>query len=175
MQETRNISEDELISLLRNNCEEGIGVLYDNYSSALYGIVFRIVKSEDVAQDILQETFVKVWKSFSGYDQTKGRLFTWLLNIARNKAIDHTRSLVFKKEKFRDTLSNDIKEESPFQSNVDLNSALDNLKPELRRLFELVYFEGYTHADASSYLELPLGTVKTRVRNGLIQLRKIIQ
>ncbi|HEY0031415.1 MAG TPA: sigma-70 family RNA polymerase sigma factor, partial [Bacteroidia bacterium] len=85
-------TEDELIALLKNKDLVAYNALYDNYSAALYGIITRIVPAEEIAEDLLQEVFIKIWKSIDSYDPKKGRLFTWMLNISRNASIDYARS-----------------------------------------------------------------------------------
>jgi RNA polymerase sigma-70 factor (ECF subfamily) len=138
----------------------------------------KIVGSEEVAQDILQDTFVKVWKQFSTYDQSKGRLFTWILNLARNRAIDYTRSSAFKNELRNQFEELETKTSEMSETSVDqigLSEVMELLQPEVQEALEVVYFKGYSHKEASEYLNIPLGTVKTRVRNGLIDLRKVIK
>lgn len=175
---TVKISEEELITLLLDNPKEGVSYLYDNYSSTLYGVILKIVGSEDVAKDILQDTFIKVWRNFSNYDKSKGRLFTWILNIARNRAIDYTRSKAFKNVQHSEShepSENSLDEISEINvDNIGLVEVMELLKPEVREVLNIVYFKGYTHHEASEFLKIPLGTVKTRVRNGLMDLRKVI-
>ncbi|HNP49634.1 MAG TPA: sigma-70 family RNA polymerase sigma factor, partial [Bacteroidia bacterium] len=89
------ITEEELIRLLSNREEKGIEILYDNYSAALYGVIHRIVQQDEIAEDVLQETFLKIWNNFGQYDSAKGRLFSWMINIARNASIDKVRSKEF--------------------------------------------------------------------------------
>lgn len=169
------ISEEELIELLKNDKEAGFNQLYANYSAVLYGISIKIVGSEEIAQDVLQDAFVKIWKNFSKYDSSKGRLFTWLLNITRNTAIDYIRSKDFQT---RSKFSTEFILESHSNSsemNVDaigMTEMLNLLDSESKLVLETVYIKGYTHAEAAEYLNLPLGTVKTRIRNGMMILRK---
>ncbi len=168
------ISEEELIELLKNDKEAGFNQLYANYSAVLYGISRKIVGSEEIAQDVLQDSFVKIWKNFSKYDSSKGRLFTWLLNITRNTAIDYTRSKEFQT---RSKFSTEFKLEShsnASEMNVDaigMSEMLNLLDPESKLVLETVYMKGYTHVEAAEYLNLPLGTIKTRIRNGMMILR----
>ena len=89
------ISEEDLIALLANRNMKGMEILYDNYSSALYGVIFRIIQKDEIAEDVLQDTFLKIWNNFPQYDAAKGRLFTWMINIGRNQAIDKVRSKDF--------------------------------------------------------------------------------
>ena len=173
-----DISEDELILLVGSNNREGFSLLYANYSDVLYGIALKTVGSEEIAKDVLQDAFVKIWKNFSSYDRTKGRLFTWMLNITRNTAIDYTRSKEFKKT---DKLVPDTKIESlntASETKIDhigMTEMLNLLNAESKMIIETVYLKGYTHSEAAEYLQLPLGTVKTKVRNGLIELRKLMK
>src|SRR3712207_4079549 len=84
----QGMTEKELVRLLRQREKRGFTLLYDHYSSALYGIIRKIVRSEELAQDVLQDAFVKIWRGIDSYDASKGTLFTWILNVARNTAID---------------------------------------------------------------------------------------
>ena len=173
------MSEQELITLLQEDCEHGINILYDNYSSVLYGVIIKIAKSEEIAQDLLQETFVKIWKNFSSYDSSKGRLFTWIVNIARNETIDYIRSKGFKNKNLTDAHSDNIDlSENVSQINIDQIGLTDTLKvlnPKNRVVIDTVYLKGYTFTETAEHLDIPIGTVKTRVRNGLIELRKLIK
>lgn len=174
-----NISEEELINLLKKDSQEGISILYDNYSSALYGVITKIVRSEEIAQDILQDAFVKIWKNFSSYDSSKGRLFTWMINIARNRAIDYIRSKDFKNRNLNDYDTNNA-ELSGITSeiNIDqigLKETVNLLDPKLKVIIDTIYLKGYTQAETAEHLNIPLGTVKSRVRSALIELRKHIK
>ena len=84
------LSENELVHAILTKDRNGAEALYDMYSSSLYGVIFRIVQHEEIAEDLLQDTFIRIWNSFSSYDASKGRLFTWMVNVARNIAIDKT-------------------------------------------------------------------------------------
>ncbi len=155
--------------------------LYDHYSAALFGIVSRIVPEEEAAQDILQESFLKIWNHFGSYDPAKGRLFTWMVNIARNMSIDHTRSKAFKSTRKNQSLSdsvNKINRQRSFTQPTDqigLKTFVQKLKPEYREMIDLLYFGGYTQEEVSKELNLPLGTVKTRTRAALQQLRELLK
>ncbi len=174
-------SEEELVTLIRNKNTEAFKSLYDNYSSALYGVILKVVEIEELAQDILQDSFVKIWKSFSSYDSSKGRLFTWMLNISRNTAIDALRSKHGKMEGKIQSIDNSVYEvnaQTKVTTNIDqigLKDVLKKLKNEHLILIELVYFKGYTQEEISQELAMPLGTVKTRIRTALNQLREILK
>lgn len=172
------LSEEELIRALRGREKIAIEALYDMYSSSLNGIIFRIVQHEEIAEDLLQETFVKIWNSFPSYDSAKGRLFTWMVNIARNLSIDKVRSKDFRNNSKNQDLDNTVNFVDEQQS-ISLNpetlgvkELITKLKPEQKVILDLIYFKGYTHVEASEELGLPLGTVKTRLRMAIITLRK---
>jgi len=173
-----SLSEDELVLALRNREKIAIEALYDMYSSSLYGIISRIVLDVPTAEDVLQETFVKIWNSFASYSTEKGRLFTWMVNIARNLAIDKIRSKDFKNQNKNQELENNvtfIDEQRNTVYNPELlgiKELVETLKPEQKSILDLVYFKGYTHVEAADELGVPLGTIKTRLRMAIIQLRK---
>lgn len=153
--------------------------LYDNYAGALYGIVNSIVTDKEIANDVLQNVFVNIWRKIDSYDPAKGRLFTWMLNIARNAAIDEIRSKGFRDSQKNQSLSQNVDNLAavtfPSFDDVGLRKVLTRLKGELRVLVDLSYFQGFTHEEISKALNIPLGTVKTRIRSALTQLRTMIQ
>ncbi|MBK9729866.1 MAG: sigma-70 family RNA polymerase sigma factor [Chitinophagaceae bacterium] len=175
-----SISEDVLVSRLFKKDQSAFSYLYDNYAPALNGVIFRIVQDEESSEDVLQDTFVKIWNNFSQYDKTKGKLFTWIVNIARNLAIDYTRSKGFKNQQKNLDVDKivgfiDSKKSTAFNPDqIGLKNMLDKLKPEQREILDLVYFSGYTQAEVANELNIPLGTVKTKIRMALIQLRSIV-
>lgn len=148
------------------------------YSASLYGIISRIVIDTAISEDVLQETFVKIWHSFSGYSAEKGRLFTWMVNIARNLAIDKIRSKDFKNQNKNQEIENNVTSIDEQRNTVykpelmGVKDLVDTLKPEQKSIIDLVYFQGYTHVEAADELGVPLGTIKTRLRMGIQQLRK---
>ncbi|SFH40918.1 RNA polymerase sigma-70 factor, ECF subfamily [Pedobacter insulae] len=152
--------------------------LYDMYSGALLGVISRIVIHTEIAEDLLQETFVKIWNSASSYDSSKGRLFTWMMNVARNLSIDKLRSKDFKNAAKNQDIENNvdfIDEQKRVTFNADtlgLKELVTKLKPEFKNVLDMIYFKGYTHVEAAEELNLPLGTVKTRIRMAILELRK---
>ncbi len=164
----------------RNN--QAFGFLYDNYAGALYSIIRQIITNNDeLAGDVLQEVFINIWRKIETYDQTKGRLFTWMLNIARNASIDTLRSKSYQNSQKNQELPDNVYKavtDQTTQLNVDnigLKKILEKLKPEHRVLVELAYFKGFTHEEIAEMMAIPLGTVKTRIRNALIQLREYLK
>lgn len=171
-------SEQQLITLLKSRESKAFGYLYDHYSAALLGIIMQILKDEPVANDVLQEVFISIWKKIESYDAAKGRLFTWMLNIARNASIDMLRSKAYQNEKKNQGLEGNVDLNIDRQvsalnvDNIGLRKVLEKLKKDYRILLELAYFKGYTHEEIAEIESIPLGTVKTRIRNALIQLRQ---
>ena len=173
-------SEEELVALLQNRDQKAFSYLYDNYAAALNGIIYRMVEDRELAEDILQEAFIKIWNNFSNYDKLKGRLFTWMLNITRNLTIDTLRSKGYKKQGKISSDENSVSnytDDSKMAERFDamgLRKQLVNLKPEQRSIIDLAYFNGYTQDEISKQMGIPLGTVKTRMRSAILELRKIL-
>lgn len=166
-------AENELLEMLSQQDRKAFNYLYDNYSEALYGILIKIVQEEDVAQDLLQDTFVKIWKKISHYDSSKGRLFTWMLNIARNCAIDFLRARRPEMIEIEKAATSIEERQAIFglMDSHELRELVSTLKTEHRLLIEMVYWGGYTHEETAKKLQLPLTTVKTRIRTAIIKLR----
>jgi len=173
-----SLSEEELVHALKRQDTIAIKALYDMYSAALFGVISRIIPNTEVAEDLLQETFIKIWNSGAYYDSSKGRLFTWMMNIARNLSIDKLRSKDFKNSNKNQDIENnvdfiDAQREVTFNADtLGLKEMVVALKPEYNDVLNMVYFRGYTHAEAAEELNLPLGTVKTRIRMAILELRK---
>jgi RNA polymerase sigma-70 factor (ECF subfamily) len=169
--------EHELVASLRTKEEDAFSYLYEHYSGALYGVIKQIVGDAELSNDVLQETFVNIWRRIESYDETKGRLFTWMLNIARNAAIDKVRSKGFQQSQRQIPLDGEAIQPSvrPGIDDYGLKKLILKLKDEQRLLIDLSYFQGYTHEQIATALHIPLGTVKTRIRSALTQLRALMQ
>jgi RNA polymerase sigma-70 factor (ECF subfamily) len=173
-----SLTEEELVLALRNREKIAIEALYDMYSASLYGVISRIIIDTATAEDVLQETFVKIWHSFAAYSSEKGRLFTWMVKIARNLAIDKIRSKDYKNQNKNQELENNVTSIDEQRSTVykpellGIKELVETLKPEQKSILDLVYFKGYTHVEAADELGIPLGTIKTRLRMAIQQLRK---
>ena len=174
------IGEKELIERLRNRDQSAFDYLYDHYSGALNSIVLRIVRNEDVAEEVLQDIFLKIWDRMATYDSSKGRLFTWMLNIARNQAIDKTRSKEMsqgRKTDDIDYLVNKIDRQESAELQIEaigLKEVLTKLPEEQRFVIDQLYLKGYTQSEVAEEFGIPLGTVKTRTRMALKELRSIL-
>ena len=155
--------------------------LYDHYSGSLLGVISRIIKKEELAEEILQDVFLKIWERIETYDAAKGKLFTWMLNIARNQAIDKTRSKEFSKGKKTDDIETLVSkvDKSDFTETkieaIGLQELLKSLPDEQRFVIDQHYLKGYTQAEMADEFNLPLGTVKTRMRLAMIELRNLLK
>jgi RNA polymerase sigma factor (sigma-70 family) len=171
-------SEAELVAQLRLQNEQAFNYLYDNYSGALFGIINQIVPDKEIASDLLQEVFVNIWRKMDSYDSEKGRLFTWMLNIARNASIDKIRSRAYQDSQKNQSLTEDVhlagQQVVIRTDDYGLRKIVSRLKAEQKILIDLSYFQGYTHEEIAKSLSIPLGTVKTRIRSALTQLRTLI-
>lgn len=175
-----NYSEDELIALLREKSESGFHHLYDHYSGALYGVVLRIVQSKEYTEEIIQDVFMKIWNSIHQYDAAKGRFYTWMINIARNTAIDYLKSKSFQNELKNQSLPDFVYESAELSTTqnsdfIGFNNVLKSLESDKQELIDLAYYQGYTQNEISEKLKMPLGTVKTKMRNALIKLKDLLK
>ena len=151
--------------------------LYDHYSAAIYGVILRIVGKQELAEEILHDVFLKIWERFDGYDENKGRLFTWIVSIARNQAIDKTRSKEINKEKKTSGMDNSVSKVERFgkveqrTEDIGIKDLLTCLPEDQHFIVEYLYFKGYTQQEVSNEFNIPLGTVKTRLRLAMQKLR----
>ncbi len=174
-------NEAQLVDILKSGNQKQFGIIYDYFSHSLFGVIKQIVNNnKELAQDILQEAFVKIWNSSATYSKDKSRLFTWVLNIARNTAIDHIRSKQGKNEKKNHSAEKLVSIADTNNSSdksheyIGLKKVLNELKPEHKEIIDMAYFEGYTQDEIAKKLEIPLGTVKTRSRAALQLLKKTL-
>ena len=174
-------TEQDLVLALRERSNLAYSYLYDNYSGALYSIILQILEESELANDVLQEVFINIWRKIESYDPGKGRLFTWMLNIAQNASIDVLRSRSYQNTQQNQELAENVHVKAgsqvvrPNTDTIGLKKVLEKLKIEQRVLIELSYFKGYTHEEIAEIEEIPLGTVKTRIRNALLQLREYLK
>ena len=176
---TLRYTEDELLTSLKQHNEQAYSFLYDNYSKAIFTIIKQIIPQQEVAEDILQEVFVKVWQNIHSYDVSKGRLYTWMISIARNLSIDRTRSKEFNKQSKTASLQDNVHisgntEENKI-SDIGLKKVLTSLPADNAKLIDLAYFKGYTQEEISKIMMIPVGTVKTRMRSAISFLRTKIK
>jgi RNA polymerase sigma-70 factor (ECF subfamily) len=145
----------------------------------MYGVIQRIVQNEAIAEDVLQESFLKIWSNFIQYDASKGRLFTWMINICRNLSIDKVRSKEYTNLRKNQDIENVVSFNSSFLNpsynpdTIDVKEIVKKLEPEYYTIIDLLFFKGYSQSEAAEKLNIPLGTVKTRSRAAIQKLRMI--
>ncbi|WP_224999720.1 sigma-70 family RNA polymerase sigma factor [Cesiribacter sp. SM1] len=177
---TPHIDEPQLVARLKARDKDALGYLYDHYSAAIYGVVLRIVKKEDIAEEVTQDAFMKIWNNIGQYEASKARLFTWMFNLARNLSIDKLRSKEIKRELKTDAVSDNVYSIDNQHHNqqktdtIGIVKLLEHLQPEQQLVIKLLYLQGYTQSEVAEEYGIPLGTVKTRHRLAMIHLRKLV-
>jgi RNA polymerase sigma-70 factor (ECF subfamily) len=153
-----------------------MAVLYDRYSSLVYSVALRVLADTGAAEDVLQEVFMQLWRNPSVFDSSRGNLGAWLAVISRNRAID-----IIRRRKPQTDLSEVTVSVNPDLATeayrsaamVKVRGALGVMPPVQRAALEMAYFEGLTHTEIAARTGEPLGTIKTRIRSGLLALRKV--
>jgi RNA polymerase sigma-70 factor (ECF subfamily) len=171
----------QLLKAVARGDEQALATLYDQYRIILFGLLVRILNSREEAEDVLQEVFMQVWRRAADFDETRGKPFTWLVTLARSRAIDRLRSLGAR-ERVAAAATRDVQEETSdaasdaFRSEQRqlVTSALAQLPEEQKRPLVLAYFDGLTQSEIAEKLGAPLGTIKTRMRSGMIKLREVL-
>jgi RNA polymerase sigma-70 factor, ECF subfamily len=179
--EPAHIADVNLLHAIAQRDEAALASLYDRYRLILFGLLVRILGSREEAEDILQEVFIQVWRRAADFDEQRGKPFTWLVTLARSRAIDRLRQ-----HGARERLANASAQEAPPEASDAAQDvfraeqkeivagALGQLPEEQRQTLLLAYFEGLTQTEIASRLGAPLGTVKTRMRSGMIKLRELL-
>ncbi len=174
------MADEELMLLVRKADPRAFALVYDRHCGAAFGLAYRMVGTRGLAEDVVQESFLALWRGAGRYDGSRGSVRSWVLGIVHNRAIDALRrSLVHERRRASDegldrTLQADERTEVEAARNDDarfVRAAMDTLPAEQRRVVELAYFSGYTHTEIAEVIEVPLGTVKGRMRLGLRKLR----
>ncbi len=172
-------TEQELIHSLKQKDEAAFSYLYDNYSAALNGVIYPMINDFALSEDILQEAFIKIWNNIDSYDVTKGKLYTWMRRITHNLTLDTLKS---NQHKYQSKVVSDerVVANVSVNNNVftkldsqDFKRKLETLDKKQRLIIDMSYFQGYTQEEIANELEMPVGTVKTKIRSAIIELRKI--
>jgi len=164
-----------LIERMRAGDQSAMGDLYDRYSGVVYGVALRVLGNTTAAEDVVQEVFLQLWRNPQAFDADRGRLAPWLAVIARNRAIDLLRKRPMEDDIDELPISTGVNLEDEAAERIAINKVrgvLGQLPQDQRRLLEMAFFEGLTHTEIASKTGEPLGTVKTRIRSGLLALRK---
>lgn len=169
------MQDDNLLILqLQNKDEKALSLVYDKYAGALYGVIIRICKDEQQAQNLLQDTFLTIWEKSQTYDVNKGRFYTWAYRIAKNKTLNFIRknnNLIQTED-----LSVYTNKEEQATQEIDilkLNGSIKKLENHHQKALELVYFKGLTHREAHKEMKVPLGTFKSYIKQAIKQLQEI--
>ena len=172
------MEESELVARLKSQDKAALSYLYDKYSAALYGVASRIIKNDDVTEEVLQDVFVKIWNKIDQYDASKGRFFTWMMNLTRNASIDKLRSKEISRSSKTDSLDDYVysfdRENSTEMSTdaIGVKALMNDLVEDQQFILQKIYFEGFTHTEIADEYDIPLGTVKSRLRSALKHMRK---
>ena len=172
------INTTELISLMRSKDERGLNVLYDQYAPALMGQIVNVVGDRMVAEEVLQECLLKIWNGIDSYDEKKAGLFAWMNRIARNAAIDKGRLKSFQRHQKTEQLTPyvyKIEDRGISTSGIDVDRITKNLDDKYKDVLDHVYLMGYTQKETAEALDIPLGTVKTRLRSAVSTLRETLK
>ena len=179
-------AEIELLRLTGQGDRRSFEQLYERFSGVLFSTAYRVLNSPEAAEDVLQDVFVQIWEKAPLYDPARGKPLTWAVTLTRNKAIDRLRGV-----QRRNRLHDDVEKQSATFEQFDSRSSLDavdgveraqmvrgaiaKLSADQRRALELAFFSGLTQAEIAERLGEPLGTIKARVRRGMMRLRELIE
>lgn len=176
-----SINEKELLPKIAHKDEEAFSELYNRFSQVVYNLSYRVVKNTSDAEEVVQKVFIQIWNKAENYDSNRGAVSTWIMNITRSRAIDKIRS----NKKNKTTISMDdtflqfispkgfIIEDASEKREI-IKNALAEIPSEQKTVVETIYFEGFTHSEAADHLDIPIGTVKTRLRLGILKLKDLI-
>lgn len=179
-------STDEFILLKKISRKDAnaLSQLYDRHSKYIYSIIFYILRDQFEAEDLLQEVFLQIWEKADSYDETLGNPIAWMTRITRNKSIDRLRSKSYKNRSGETDIERvfNLSEKSDSSNpeivsnqsreNFEISEALKSLSQSQKDLLEFAYFRGYSQSELAEYFNIPLGTVKTRMRSAMISLRE---
>ena len=180
--------EREWMALVQNGDKQALRKLYDRFNKILFGMIYKILRNKEESEDLLQEIFVKIWNKADQFDPSRGSAYSFIATLARNRAIDRTRSRAFKNRRKDDYVINDyeysfnLSTENPnpeekieiTERAVGVRKALAQLNEKERQVLYISYFEGLSQTEIADKIDIPLGTVKYRMRQGMIKLREML-
>jgi RNA polymerase sigma-70 factor (ECF subfamily) len=174
-----------LVELLAAGDQHALGRLYDRTNRIVYGLALRILGDPPSAEDVTMEVYLQVWRTAGSYDPQRGAVLSWLVSLVRSRAIDSLRSRKTRRADLEESINElanlrDSRPDPELASFEDMRSrtirrAMAQLAPDQREAIELAYFSGLSHTEVAVRKELPLGTVKTRIRLGMLHLRKLLE
>lgn len=173
------MADEDLISLAENSDPEAFATLYDRHAGASYSLAYRMVGERTAAEDLVQDVFMKVWRSAGGYRADRGSVRTWILSIVHHRGVDRLRSLASRR-RTQDRVEADAPKVQPSEAfssawrntqRDQVREALDTLPSDQLKVLELAYFSGFTHVEIAELMDIPLGTVKGRMRLGLKKVK----
>lgn len=178
----------ELMARIKTRDTSALSELYDNYNRLLFGLILSILKKREEAEDLLQEVFTKIWQNAEKFDLERGTVYTWVVTLTRNRSIDRLRSKVYKEQKKQSTSLDDedvfyplySEESDPLENTIlkerakKVHQALDQISEKQKKVLQVAYFSGMSQSEISEEFDIPLGTVKTRMRDGMIKLRELL-
>jgi RNA polymerase sigma-70 factor (ECF subfamily) len=173
------LADEDLISLVETSDAEAFATLYDRHSRAAFSLAYRMMGDRQTAEDLAQDSFLKVWRNAGSYRAERGSVRTWILSIVHNRGIDPLRTHASRR-RTQDRIEASAPRSQPSEAFAEtwrnsrrdqVREALNTLPSEQLKILELAYFSGYTHVEISELLRLPLGTVKGRMRLGLKKIR----
>jgi RNA polymerase sigma factor (sigma-70 family) len=176
--QTNSLEEHEIIAGLKARNRKTVEYVYAKYSRALFVVISRIITDKDIAEEVFHDAFIKITKKIDSYDESKGRLYTWMSNICRNSAIDKTRSKEFSEKRKTNAIDDyvyGLESQSGTADSVDgigVRELMGTLNDEQKFIVNCIYFKGYTHTEVSEEFDIPLGTVKSRIRAAINVLKK---
>jgi RNA polymerase sigma factor (sigma-70 family) len=180
------VSDEALMQAIASGAVWAMEILYERYHRALYSVIYRMVSDQQVAEDLLQESFLAVWRRAVSYLPQQGEVRSWLFSIVHHRAIDHLRSLQRRVALHKISLD-DVEQDEQMASpdawdetwlsvqRTCVREAIIALPKEQRLVIELAYFQGWTQSEIAEGCHIPLGTVKARIRLGLIHLKRILE
>lgn len=174
------MTQEEILPLVLKKDDRAFTILYEMYSKNVFGVIYNLMNDKEEAEDVLQEVFIKIWKNIDSYNESKGRFYTWIVNIARNATIDKLRSKGFNNSQKNSELNNFVNvfdDNSKFVNKIDaigISNFIAKLKPKCIQIIELLFYKGYTQQEASDELQIPIGTIKTQNRTCINELRNYL-
>jgi RNA polymerase sigma-70 factor (ECF subfamily) len=177
------LADEELMQLVAGGDARAFEAVYDRHGGAAFSLAYRMVGNRVIAEDITQEAFLSIWRSRVRYDRARGSVRTWVLGIVHHRGIDALRRNLVHERRRASAEGIEERHEAPERTDVEVarrdeartvRAAIDELPDQQRQAIELAYFGGFTHTQIAEMLELPIGTVKGRMRLGLDKLRSAL-